>query len=449
MRAYDQRVRIMNTSRALSTICVGILLVLAVVPGGFSQVTEQVDPFYTKQLEDGKFLYQGGKFAEAAQCFEIAAFGFLDAPARLLESYLYLEACHFQTKNVDKAKYYADEMKRLKLEDQIASLNLSPALINKHREIAAYFNRLEAKAPAAAVSTSSSALGVADEIAKLKNLLRANQANADAALKLSAIYLEQKNLKAAKSTLQDLLAFNPKNPLANFELGKILASERKYAEALAAFDKAAPSLPNDIELFYQIGTAAAALKNYEKAGWAFGRANQLGPSYKDTAKFLAQIEAVEKSKIRESQNVLAKARNEFNLDKKISFYRQALDLDPSNVEIYFEVKAAYLSKNRYKDAIGWLEPLLKAYPDNVRIYKELGDLYVRDKAYDKAVKVLKDGLKLDPKDPEVDYLLAKAYIGQKKYREAADELEIVMAKSPYYKDSRDLYKQCLDNMKKK
>jgi len=439
----------MNTSRALSTICAGILLVLAVVPGGFSQVTEQVDPFYTKQFEDGKFLYQGGKFVEAAQCFEIAAFGFLDSTARLLESYLYLEACHFQTKNIDKAKYYADEMKRLKLEDQMASLNLPAPLTNKHREIAAYFSRLEAKALVAAVSAPSPAEGVADDVAKLKNLLKANQANVDAALKLSAIYLEQKNLKAAKSTLQDLLAVNPKNPLTNFELGKILASERKYADALAAFDKAAPSLPNDVELFYQIGIAAAALKDYEKAGWAFGRVNQLGPSYKDTAKFLAQIEGVEKSKLRESQGALAKARNEANVDKRIALYRQALDLDPTNVEIYFEVKAAYLGKNKYKDAISWLEPLLKAYPDNVRVRKELGDLYVRDKAYDKAVKVLKDALKLDSRDPEMDYLLAKAYLGQKKYREAADELEIVMAKSPYYKDSRELYKQCLDNTKKK
>jgi len=436
----------MNTSRALSTICAGILLVLIIVPWGFSQVAEQVDPFYTKQLEEGKFLYQSGKFAEAAQCFEIAAFGFLDSPASLLESYLYLEACHFQTKNVDKAKYYADAMKRLKLEAQIASLNLPAPLTDKHREIAAYFSRLEAKVPPPSVSGSP---GVADEVAKLKNLIKANQGNADAALKLSAIYLEQKNLKAAKSTLQDMLAVNPKHPLAHFELGKILASERKYAEALAAFDKAAPSLPNDIELFYQIGTAAAALKNNEKAGWAFGRVNQLGPSYKDTAKFIAQIEALEKSKLRESQSALAKARNEAILDKKISLYRQALDLDPTNVDIYFEVKAAYLSKNRYKDAISWLEPLLKAYPDNVRVYKELGDLYVRDKAYDKAIKVLKDALKLDSRDPEVDYLLAKAYIGQKKYREAADELEIVIAKSPYYKDSRELYKQCLDNMKKK
>jgi tetratricopeptide (TPR) repeat protein len=440
----------MNNSRALSTICAGILLVLAVVPWGFSQVTERVDPFYTKQLEEGKFLYQSGKFAEAAQCFEIAAFGFLDAPARLLESYLYLEACHFQTKNIDKTKYYADEIKRLKLEDQLASLNLPAPLTDKHREIAAYFSRIEAKAPAAAVSaTPSPTPGVTDDVAKLKNLLKANQANAAAAIKLSAIYVQQKELKAARNVLGDLLAVNPKNPLANFELGKILASERKYAEALAAFDKAAPSLPDDIELFYQIGTAAVALKNYEKAGWAFARVNQLGPSYKDTAKFLAQIEAVEKAKLRESQNVLAKARNEINLDKKVSIYRQALDLDPSNVDIYFEVKAAYLSKNKYKDAISWLEPLLKAYPDNARVYKELGDLYVRDKAYDKADKILKDVLKLDPKDPEVDYLLAKAYIGRKKYREAADELEIVMAKSPSYKDSRQLYKQCLDNTKKK
>ena len=439
----------MSKSRAFATACAGILLVLSVVPRAIPQVTEQVDPFYLRLFEDGKFLCQNGKFAEAVQSFEIAAFGFLDTPAKLLESYLYLEVCHFQTKNVGKAKYYNDEIKRLKLEDQISSLSLPALLTNKHREIAAYFGRLEAKTPSATVFSQIPTENPADEIARLKNLLRANAGNADAALKLSAIYVEQKNLKAAKSTLEDLLAVNPNSALAQFELGKILISENKFSEALASLEKAASSLPNDIELFYQIGTAAFVLKNYEKAVWAFAKVHQLGPSYKETEKYLAQIEAVEKAKLRESQNALAKARAEINLDKRISLYEQALNLDPTNIDISFEMKTVYLSKNKFKDAISLLERLLKSDPNNARVYKELGDLYIRDTAYDKAIKVLKAGLNIEAKDADVDYLLAKAYIGQKKYAEAADELEIVMAKFPDYKDARELHRLCLDKTKKK
>jgi len=102
-----------------------------------SQVTESVDPFYENLLEEGRFFYQEGKTAEVIENLEVAYFGFLDSPARLAECYIYLTVCHFQQKNLEKAKHYHNEIKRLKLEQQIAAAKLPENLAKKYAEVAA------------------------------------------------------------------------------------------------------------------------------------------------------------------------------------------------------------------------------------------------------------------------------------------------------------------------
>ena len=106
-----------------------------------SQVTESVDPFYENLLEEGRFFYQEGKTAEVIENLEIAYFGFLDSPPRLAECYIYLTVCHFQQKNLEKARHYLSEIKRLKLDQQTASLKLPENLAKKYAEAAAKLDK--------------------------------------------------------------------------------------------------------------------------------------------------------------------------------------------------------------------------------------------------------------------------------------------------------------------
>jgi hypothetical protein len=104
-----------------------------------AQTTEQEDPFYKKLFEDGKYYYQNDKTPEAIENFEIAFFGYLDNLPKLLECYVYLTVCHFQQKNIEKSKYYADEIKRLKLQDYMKNITPPESLMKKYEEIIAKF----------------------------------------------------------------------------------------------------------------------------------------------------------------------------------------------------------------------------------------------------------------------------------------------------------------------
>jgi tetratricopeptide (TPR) repeat protein len=110
-----------------------------------AQETEQVDPFYRKLYEEGKYFYENKKLAEAIADFEIAFFGYLDNLPQLLECYIYLTDCHFQIKNYERAKYYIDEIKKLKLEEYINETTLTEELKKKYQEIIVKFSKTPPK----------------------------------------------------------------------------------------------------------------------------------------------------------------------------------------------------------------------------------------------------------------------------------------------------------------
>jgi hypothetical protein len=125
-----------NEVKSLSLVLAGLLLLGLIAPSILAaQTADTVDPFYENLLEEGRILFQNGKPAEVIENLQIAFFGFLDHPNRLLECYVYLAVCCFQQKNYEKARYYIMEIKKLKLEDHMAEVKFPEDLAKKYAEI--------------------------------------------------------------------------------------------------------------------------------------------------------------------------------------------------------------------------------------------------------------------------------------------------------------------------
>jgi len=90
---------------------------------------EQVDPFYEKLVAGGKEAFRLRDYENAVQSFEIAFFGFLGNPPRLLECYAYLAASYRGLGNSEKADYYLEEIRRRKLEKHLEAANLPEDLL--------------------------------------------------------------------------------------------------------------------------------------------------------------------------------------------------------------------------------------------------------------------------------------------------------------------------------
>lgn len=271
-----------------------------------AQSRNQVDPFYLKLFEDGKYFYQNADYPKAIENFEIAFFGLLDSPAKLLECYIHLAVCHNLVKNTEKAKYYRDEITRLNLQGYLKTIDLPKELADRYLELDSYFARLDARS---SKTTSSSALAAsfpplstassqdrALAVEQLKQAISGDSRNFEAYFRLSALYLAQNKLKDARKTLEELIKVAPQNGTAYFEIGKIYLREKKSKNALASFEKAALLLPDDIEVRYELAKLYFDSKKHPQARQEFSLVQRIKENYKDTAKYLALLESETKRK---------------------------------------------------------------------------------------------------------------------------------------------------------
>lgn len=102
---------------------------------------DAVDPFYRNLYEDGKDAFERGDVREALEDFEIASFGYLDDPPRLLECYMYLAVGHFGLRDFDKCRAALEEIRRLDLETHMATAGPSETLLKPFREVQDWFQK--------------------------------------------------------------------------------------------------------------------------------------------------------------------------------------------------------------------------------------------------------------------------------------------------------------------
>lgn len=296
------------SKRIVPSIIIFLIFSLFNAKINFAQTSEQIDPFYQKLFEEGKYFYNNADYSMAIENFEIAFFGFLDNEPKLLECYIYLIVCHYQVKNSEKSRYFLNEIKKLNLQEYLKNIKPPKDLLDKYYEVASYFSRLEPKTVTPSPPTSkakksypeieslSSKEMLEAEIERLKETIKKDKKNSSAYFRLSAVYINLNKIKEGKSVLEDLIKVDPKNGNAYFQLGKILTFEGKTHEAITRFQKAASFLQNDIELYYELGKVYYRLKNYQKAKQEFLKVQEINKTYKNIEKYLALIEEKEKKR---------------------------------------------------------------------------------------------------------------------------------------------------------
>jgi TonB family protein len=116
---------IRNTPRLLA-VALSLVALAASLPA-----QERVDPFYEKLVADGKEAFESRDFEGAVKTFEVASFGFLDSPTRLLTCYVYLAVSYAELGNFERSDHYIREIRRRKLEPHVDTANLPEDLLKR------------------------------------------------------------------------------------------------------------------------------------------------------------------------------------------------------------------------------------------------------------------------------------------------------------------------------
>ena len=115
-----------RSARRFAPVSLVLIILAASLPA-----QDRVDPFYEKLVADGKEAFESKDFENTVQSFEVAFFGFLDNPPRLLECFVYLAVSYGELGNSEKGDYYLREIRRRKLDKNLAAANLPEDLLKR------------------------------------------------------------------------------------------------------------------------------------------------------------------------------------------------------------------------------------------------------------------------------------------------------------------------------
>ena len=223
------------------------------------------------------------------------------------------------------------------------------------------------------------------------------------------------NLPKAEETLRKGMK-KDYSPLLDFTLGGILFQQDKLDEAMASFRKAVERFPSFRRAYRNIGLIAVRQGNYDEAITAFNRMIELGG-----------VDAY-------SYGLLAFSHtSKQDYQPAEAAYRNALLLQPENVEWRLGLTRCVFKQGKFEDAAALLDVLITQFPDKGDFWllqahtflgmkqpmkaavslesldalgkstldsrQTLGDVYLSESMFDLAANAYMRAIDLDPTEP--------------------------------------------------
>lgn len=157
--------------------------------------------------------------------------------------------------------------------------------------------------------------------------------------------------------------------------------QKKFAEAIVFFEKAAQLRPNDFRPLALIGASYEGLDKFKSASEVYAKAIAIQPKEKMLYLAKAAADSVRKA-----------------TDEALVACRKALELDPNYAEAFAIIgNTLRYDDNRRSEAISAYESAIKADPKFLDSYEPLGEILVGMKNEKGAEQVFKKAMEADPK----------------------------------------------------
>ncbi len=242
------------------------------------------------------------------------------------------------------------------------------------------------------------------------------------ALKLSPDYLPalqgaaqieyEAGSRAAVPLLQHILRLRPGDPTSHGMLAVLEYRQGNCGAAAGHFEKAGELFDTQIEALHAYATCLVKLKQFDKAAGVFQRAVALNPEDRGERKLLASLqlmahkaqdaiatlgpllEANPDSETLELASTAYEAVHE--TPRAVSMLRQAILLDPQNVNLYLDFANISSVHQSFQVGIDLVNDGIGLKPNAAPLYFARGVLYAQLGQYDKAEADFEKAYELDP-----------------------------------------------------
>jgi Flp pilus assembly protein TadD len=263
--------------------------------------------------------------------------------------------------------------------------------------------------------------------------------------------IEKKDYATAEPLLQKVVAVNPNNYQAWFDLGFVNNIQGKTDDSIAAYRKSVAAKPDVFESNLNLGLMLA--KNNDPGSEQFLRAaTQLKPTAHieegRARAWLSLAHVIEATKPEEAVEAYHQASllqpkdpephlSAGALQEKLNHadaaeaeYRQALALDSKSSDALVGLVNIYMRSQRYTDAESLLRKLAADRPDDPAVHLQLGRMLAASGKKEDAIPELQLAAKLAPGDTQVKRDLGDLYLDLGKYPEAEAQYQPLLASTP-------------------
>ncbi len=263
--------------------------------------------------------------------------------------------------------------------------------------------------------------------------------------------IEKHDYAAAEPLLQKVVAADPANYQAWFDLGFVDNNLGKTDDSIAAYRKSVAAKPDVFESNLNLGLMLA--KTSQPDAERFLRAaTTLKPTANvdagHTRAWLSLAHVLEKSKPEEAitaykqaatldpKNVEPHLSAGLLLEKNNQFadaeqeYKQALAIQPDSADALIGLANIYMRGHRFSDAEDVLRKLAAQRPNDPSVHVQLGRVMAAAGNTDGAMAELQNAVKMAPGDPSVQRDLAELYTTTKKYPEAEMSYRALLTANP-------------------
>ena len=223
--------------------------------------------------------------------------------------------------------------------------------------------------------------------------------------------------------------------LAHVILGGVSQSQGRHAEAVAHFERALVSAPEDVETCVNIGASLAELGRFGEAAGYYRRALQRAPRLaaahfnlgnallaqdlaQDAADSYRRAIALEPRRATFHNNLGNALTRQGKFDDAVASYRRATALDPAHIRAHFNLGNRLLSLGELAAAEESLRRAIALTPDRGAVHTSLGRVLAQQQRLDQAVESFERSIELDPNDFEARFGLGNALLEQGKAAES-------------------------------
>ena len=218
---------------------------------------------------------------------------------------------------------------------------------------------------------------------------------------------------AAIPRLQRLLRLQPNDLTSHGMLAVLEYQQGKCPAAVVHFEKAASLFEKQVPALHAYGTCLVRLKRLNQAADVFQQALAINPEDRRERTLLASLQLIahhpqdaistlapltgeERPDAQTLELASAAYEEAHDTDKAVDALRQALLMDPHNVQLYLDFAALSATHQSFQVGVNVVNDGINLQPKAAALYFARGVLYVQLAEYDKAQTDFETAYKLDP-----------------------------------------------------